>query len=104
MASLNAGCNRSDRGDLIQHAVAIPTLGWRLRVELKHVCSFEKTVRLGRPSVPTDSRRYRNCSHLPQVDSHGRLTDRYRAPFRQEYYLNTYPPFFSPKHQTEICL
>jgi hypothetical protein len=33
MASLNAGCNRSDRRDLIQHAVATPELGWRLRVE-----------------------------------------------------------------------
>jgi hypothetical protein len=83
-ALLNPGGNRSDRRDRTQHAVAIPTLGWRLRVELKHICRFEKTVRLGMPSVPMDSRRY-------------------RAPFRQECHLNPYP-FFSPKHQTEICL
>jgi hypothetical protein len=30
---LNAGCNRSNRRELIQHSVAIPELGWRLRVE-----------------------------------------------------------------------
>jgi hypothetical protein len=51
------------------------TLGWRLRVELRHICRFEKTVRFGIPPVPMDSRRYRDCSHLPYVDAYDRLPD-----------------------------
>src|ERR1700693_3618578 len=34
-----------------KRARAIPTLGWRPRVEARHICRFEKTVRFGIPSV-----------------------------------------------------
>ena len=30
-------------------AVAIPTLGWRLRAEVRQTCRFEKTIKLGTP-------------------------------------------------------
>jgi hypothetical protein len=48
------------------------TLGWRLRVERRHICHFGKTVRSGLSLVLMDSRRYRDCSQLLEVDTYGR--------------------------------
>jgi hypothetical protein len=38
------------------------TLGWRLRIDLRHICRFEKTIRFGTPLGLMDSRRYREAS------------------------------------------
>jgi hypothetical protein len=44
---------------LTPRAVAIPALGWRLRVEPTQTRRFETTVTLGTPFGLMDSRRYR---------------------------------------------
>ena len=47
--SLSQDSDRRDWYGLTQRAVAIPALGWRLRVEPRLTCCFENTVRLAAP-------------------------------------------------------
>jgi hypothetical protein len=59
----------------VHRAVAIPALGWRRRVELRHICRFEKTVRFGIPSVAATGvlirllrlTRLRSAGPLPKI-------------------------------------
>jgi hypothetical protein len=47
---------------LTQYAVAIPALGWRLRVRTTANCRFGSTLKQGTPQTAWDSRRYRGAA------------------------------------------
>ena len=46
------------------------TLRWRLRVEVRHTCSFETTVKSDAPLGLIDGRRYRSAVRLFVVLNH----------------------------------
>ncbi len=90
MASLNAGCNPSDRRDLIQHAVAIPELGRRLRVESCLTNPFGNNLGFGASAAEGDPGA---AGPLPETMV-GHL----------RHHWNPLPLSFPTKHQTETCL